>query len=452
MKQSPKKIAVVGAGPVGSLLSLYLSRLGHAVQVFERRPDMRSEKIPAGRSINLACSDRGWKALQGVGLADAVRSSGIAMRGRMIHGVDGSQAFQPYGEQGQAIVALSRGDLNKDLMTYAEEDEQVTFHFSKRCVGVDLDGPSLTFRDVITGAESVETADVVFGADGAFSEIRHAMQFTDRFNLEQTYIEHGYKELYIPADADSGFAIERNALHIWPRGGFMLIALPNSDGSFTCTLFLPHKGSESFESLSTPADVREFFQKYFPDCMTLMPSLEEDFLGNPTASLGYIRCSPWTYGGKVALIGDASHAIVPFYGQGMVSGFEDCYVLDSCLREFGDDWERALTAFGTRRKPDADAISELALYNFVEMRDHVGDPSFLLRKQIEKAIHDWAPERFTPVYTMVTFSQRPYRDALENARWVDALMAEVMSIPDIASKWNTDAGRGEILRVLDGFG
>jgi kynurenine 3-monooxygenase len=322
------KSTVVGAGLVGSLLAIYLAKRGEKVQVFERRPDMRKANISAGRSINLALSDRGLKALRGVGIEQEIRDISIPMHGRMVHGTDGSTNFQPYGKEGQYILSVSRGELNRKLMSLAESHSEVSFHFDHRCTGVDLDSATCNFIDEGTGKETTVAADRIFGTDGAFSAVRGRMQVNDRFNYSQQYLEHGYKELTIPPTADGGFRMDCNSLHIWPRGNYMLIALPNLDGSFTCTLFFPFEGPTSFASLQTPQQVETFFNEVFPDAVPHMPTLAEDYFANPTASLVIIRCSPWNYGEKALLLGDAAHAIVPFYGQGMNAGFEDCTVFE----------------------------------------------------------------------------------------------------------------------------
>ncbi len=433
-----RHVAIAGAGLVGSLLSILLAKRGYKVDVFERRPDMRRETISAGRSINLALSDRGWKALEAAGIAEALRPVAIPMKGRMIHNLNGSLDFQPYGtESHQAIYSVSRGVLNMELMNLAEQQPNVAYHFNHRCVDVDLDTATLQFHNEATNENHTVQADHVLGADGAYSAVRWRMLKTDRFDYSQDYLDYGYKELHIPPDATGGWRMEKNALHIWPRGNYMLIALPNIDGSFTCTLFFPFEGTPSFEVLQTADDVLQFFNEVFPDAVPLMPTLIEDFFENPTSSLVTVRCYPWVRHDKVALIGDAAHAIVPFFGQGMNAGFEDARVFAELLADNNDDWAQTLPVYQQERKPNTDAIAELAVNNFIEMRDLVADPQFILRKKIEKKIHSLYPDRYLPLYSMVTFSDKSYFEALSEGKKQDVFMAQLMDYPNIADTWDT---------------
>ena len=329
-----KKITIVGAGLVGSLLSLYLAKRGHKVQIFERRKDPRKLKKSEGRSINLALSDRGWAALKKIGISDEVSHSAIPMFRRVMHSIDGTLSFQDYGKDGQAIYSVSRGGLNRILLEKAEDDPNITVDFNHRCVSANPETGSAVFQN---DSETIEILnDAIFGTDGAFSKVRSAFQRRDGFSYSQEYIDHGYKELTIPPGPSGTFKIEKEALHIWPRGKHMLIALPNLDGSFTCTLFFPMKGEVSFDSLNTTLKAREFISKVFPDAYSLMNDFDNQWESNPTSSLVIIKCKPWNVGGRSMLLGDASHAIVPFYGQGMNSGFEDCRVFDEILENSND--------------------------------------------------------------------------------------------------------------------
>lgn len=433
MKQV-KKIGIVGAGLVGSLMGIYLAKRGYTVNVFEGRPDMRAANLAGGRSINLALSNRGWLPLKEVGLEATVEKMVIPMRGRMMHDQEGFLTFQPYGREGQAINSISRGGLNEVLINEAEKNG-VKFYFGHKCVGTNFDESILFFEK--DGKRGKYQADVIIGADGAFSVVRRLMQRTDRFNYSQHYIEHGYKELSIPAALNGGFQIEKNALHIWPRGKFMLIALPNQDASFTCTLFFPFEGETSFASLDTDEKIKSFFQTTFPDAVELMPSLMKDYHRNPTSSLVTVKSYPWVKN-RTLIIGDASHAIVPFYGQGMNSGFEDCRVLNQMLDDYDDNWDKLLPAYQKLRKPDADAISNLALQNFIEMRDLVADDKFLLRKQIEAKLSDLYPQKWIPLYSMVTFKeQMRYSEALEMGKKQKAIMDKVMAQNNIHKNWES---------------
>ena len=418
MADQTQSITIVGAGLGGALMAVFLGRAGHKVRVFERRPDPRKGTAGRGRSINLAISTRGLAALEQVGLRDRLLEVAVPMRGRMVHAIDGSKTFQPYGhEEHHVINSVSRSGLNRLLVETAEAMPNVEVRFGQRCVDVELDKATATFADIDTGATSSAAADLLIGADGAFSEVRLAMQKTDRFEYAQTFLPYGYKELVIPAAPDGGFRMERHALHIWPRGGFMMIALPNVDGSYTCTCFWPFTGDNSFAALTTDAHVREYFQKTFPDAVPLMPALEEDFRLNAVGSLVTVRCAPWRFKDKVVLLGDAAHAIVPFYGQGANAAFEDCIVLDGCLKEHPSDVAEALRAYEDQRKRHADALADLATGNFLEMRDKTASKTFLFGKKVEKTLAKLFPGWFVPLYYMVTFSRTPYADAVERARF-----------------------------------
>jgi kynurenine 3-monooxygenase len=430
-------LTVMGAGLVGSLLSLYLARRGHPVQVFERRADPRRAGFQEGRSINLALSDRGWRALEGVGVADDIRQVGIAMTGRVMHDVHGTLTRQPYGQADQAIYSVNRGHLNRRLLDLAEANPNVRLSFGQQCLGIDLRQQHLNLLDTATQQAHTEPYTRLFGTDGAFSAVRSALQKTDRYDYSQDYLEYGYKELTIAAGPGGTWQLEKNALHIWPRGQYLMIALPNLDGSFNCTLFFPYEGPESFAALQTPAEVTAFFNRVFADAVPLMPALEKEFFEHPTGSLVTIKCFPWKYDDDVLLLGDASHAIVPFYGQGMNAGFEDCSVLNELLDQHGDaDWPTIFAEFQQQRKPNADAMADLAIYNFTEMRDRVADPRFLLQKKIEAKIAAQFPGRWTPLYSQVTFSHTPYAEAWASGQRQDAIMARLM--PHIQAETDFD--------------
>ena len=424
----PREVSILGAGLVGSLLSVILRKRGYNVTVYERRPDMRTAKGYAGRSINLAMSTRGWKGLELAGLRSELEAIAIPMYGRQLHMPDGSQAYQPYSKNNEAIYSVSRGELNKRLMTLAEQNG-VKIEFDQRCANVDVPNNKLTFALPDGGTKTV-VADLLFGADGAFSALRTSYTHMDKVNCAQNYLEYGYKELTIPPGKDGEMVMERNALHIWPRGNYMMIALPNTDNTFTCTLFMPFEGEVSFAKLKTEKDVTDFFSERFGDAPAMMPTLLEDFFTNPTSSLITTHIFPWHYKDKSALIGDAAHAIVPFYGQGMNAGFEDCTVLSGLLDKYGEDWATILAEYEVKRKPNGDAVAQLALQNFVEMRDKVGDVAFLERKKIEKELGKRYPEQFVSVYEMVSFSHTPYNTAMQCIQTQDALLHNIMSDGD----------------------
>ncbi|GAB5495590.1 MAG: NAD(P)/FAD-dependent oxidoreductase [Phycisphaerales bacterium] len=413
-------IAIAGAGLVGALLAIQLGRRGYRVTLCERRPDPRAKGFIGGRSINLALSCRGITALERVRLADRVLEDAIRMPGRMLHDEAGNLTFQAYSSNPEdAIHSVSRGGLNITLLEALADYDNVEMLFEHRCVGAQLEMPAIYVEDTQT-LKLIE-ADYVIGCDGAFSAVRKEMQSQNRFNYSQQYLDHGYKELTIPTASEcgidpalhDGFAMDPNALHIWPRGHYMMIALPNADRTFTCTLFWPFEGPESFDEVSSEGEVLPFFEKHFSDAVPLMPALVHNYMKNPIGSLVTVRCSPWHNHGKTVLMGDAAHAIVPFYGQGMNSGFEDCHVLGELIDEHDGNLEEVFYKFSNCRIPNADAIADLALDNFIEMRDSVANPMFLLRKRIEHALHSIDAERFMPLYNLVSFSNIPYAEARE---------------------------------------
>lgn len=420
------RITLIGGGLAGSLLAIYLARRGFTVDVWERRGDMRKGGAEEGRSINLALSTRGIFALKEVGLHREILSRAIPMRGRMMHSVQGELTFQPYGkDESDVIYSISRSQLNVALMDAAESTNSVAFHFNERCTGMDIETGKVSLHNEITGKESAIEVGLAIGTDGSASALRTSIQKAGRCDFSQDYLDYGYKELTIPAGSKGNFQMERDALHIWPRKTFMLIALPNIDGSFTCILFYPFEGKESFERLATPEAVRQFFRVQFPDASPLMPSLVETFFANSTGSMVTIRCFPWHVNGRVLLLGDAAHAIVPFFGQGMNCAFEDCTVLNECIDRFGTDWKQVFGEFERLRKPNTDAIAEMALENFIEMRDLVADPQFLLRKKVELELERRFPGLFISRYSMVTFQRIPYAVALERGKIQDRILAEL---------------------------
>ncbi len=421
MANGGARVTVAGGGLGGALMAIFLARSGHDVELFERREDPRGGRGAGGRSINLAISTRGLHALDRAGLSAEVLKVAVPMRGRMVHALSGETRFQPYGtREDQAINSVSRSGLNLLLLNAAASHPGVRIHFGMRCTGADLATGAATFVDARTGALSTSTGDFVVGADGAFSAVRQEMQRHDGFNFRQDYLEHGYKELSMPPEDGGRFAMEPNALHIWPRGASMMIALPNFDGSYTCTCFWPLQGPGSFEALRTEEEVLRHFRERYPDAVPRMPALAADYLGNPVGSLVTIRCSPWHHAGRVVLLGDACHAVVPFYGQGANAAFEDCVVLDECLARHPSDPASAFREYQTLRKENTDALADLSLANFVEMRDKTTSRLFLLEKRIEKGLHRLFPAWFVPLYTLVTFSRTPYARAVERARgqWI----------------------------------
>lgn len=414
----PLTIAIAGAGLAGSLLANLLARDGHHISVYERRPDPRRKGFLGGRSINLALSARGLAALESIGLRDEVMKSAVPMRGRIMHDAAGHTSFHPYSvAPGDAINSVSRGDLNILLLKAAAEHKNVNLHFEQPIVDVDFASGIAKVQDSNDAEPSSVKADLIVGADGAFSTVRSAMQCYPRgpgFGFSQTFISHGYKELVIPPTANGDYALESDALHIWPRGASMMIALPNADRSFTCTLFWPREGQgSSFESLSQADDVIAYLRNIYPDAVDLMPHLKEDCRQNPVGPLVTITCDHWYCGGHAVLLGDAAHAIVPFFGQGMNAAFQDCLVLQQHLQAHGDDVYKAIASFSHEQKPNGDAIAQLSMQNFLVMRDKVSSRWFRMAQHMEKWLHRLMPQRIQPVYNLVSFSTTPYRDILK---------------------------------------
>jgi kynurenine 3-monooxygenase len=417
----PAKLILIGSGLAGGLLAAYLGRRGYDVDLYERRADPREGNIVGGRSINLAISTRGIHALEQIGIAEALRHA-IPMRGRMIHDKSGALHFAPYDvDPKKCINSIGRASLNATVIEAAQRYPNVRVHFNHKCTDVDLAG-AVCHLETETGKLTVR-GDAVIGVDGAFSAVRASMQRNiDNFQYDESYLAHGYKELTIPPAPDGSWRLEKNALHIWPRKSFMMIALPNPDGSFTCTLFWEFEGPRSFATTKTDDDVRRFFDEEFPDAVPLMPSLLEDFRNNPTGSLVTIRCTPWYYRDRVCLLGDAAHAVVPFYGQGMNAAFEDCVVLDECLERFANDREHAFAEYFSRRKENADALADLAIGNFIEMRDKTASSTFRTKKKLDHLLESALPGVYLPLYTMVTFTRIPYAQAARRARLQDRIL------------------------------
>ena len=430
MKASRDKITLIGAGLNGPLLAILLMQRGFAVEIYERRPDMRRVRISAGRSINLALSTRGIHALQQAGMWERMRNIVIPMKGRMMHSIAGELTFQPYGKnEDEVINSISRAELSIALMNAAEE-HGATIHFNQRCIGYDLKTGAIRLRDEETGEEMTQEAGVVIGCDGAASSIRAEMLKLSRFNFSQQYLDYGYKELTIPAGPRGKHLLETHALHIWPRGNHMLIALPNIDGTFACILFLPFEGADSFAGMTTPAKVDQFFESRFPDAVSLMPQLVENYFANPTGAMVTIKCSPWHVEGRALLLGDAVHAIVPFFGQGINCGFEDCTRLVELLDRHGAEWTRVFAEFEKERKINTDALADMAIENFTEMRDRVADSRFLFRKKVELALEARFPQLFVPKYAMVTFHRIPYSVALARGAFQNRILAELCASID----------------------
>ncbi len=444
--QTPQKIAVVGSGLVGTLLAIYLKKIGHTVHVYDRSIDIRKVEF-SGRSINLVMSNRGWKAMKDVGLEDEIRKIGIPVDKRAIHTQDDKINYQYYGKEGEAIFSLSRGVLNRRMIDLAE-DAGVEFFFEHKIWDVTLSDATLHIGETERGEWQELKYDKVFGADGAFSRIRHRMQRQSLFDYAQEFMKMGYKELHIPANADGTHKIDKNSLHIWPRGNFMLMALSNLDGTFTCTLFMPFEGENSFEQLKDEDSLLEFFANYFPDTAAVIPDLVKDFFKNPTSYLVKMKCYPWTYEDKIALIGDSAHAIVPFYGHGMNSGFEDITILAEMIAKYNDDWKTIFSEYQKSRKPNADAIAELSSRNFIEMSTKTADYNFLLQKKIEKWFSDKHPNKWIPLYSRVTFSLQPYVDALAIGDFQNKIMEQIMQIPNIEEKWNSEEVENKIIDLL----
>ena len=436
MAPDKKHITIIGAGLTGALLGLRLGQRGYKVDLFERRPQTRENTGDSGRSINLALSRRGIDALKMVGMMEAVTPLLIPMKGRMLHMEDGSEKFSPYGQRDDEVIySVSRRDLNRLMVARAVEAPDVNVVFEKKGTAIDFESSQLTLEDVGTGKSQEKGFELLVGCDGAGSKVRRSLMEQIGGQSTSDFLDHDYKELEIPAGAGGTWQLEKEGLHIWPRGEFMLIALPNLDGSFTVTLFLPKQGTPSFESLADEQSVDAFFKKTFPTARALMPDLVEDFFGNPTGRLGTVRCQPWHLEDQCLLLGDAAHAIVPFHGQGMNCAFADCVVLDRLLDKWGGDWGKVNPELTTSRKPDADAIAQMAIENYTTMRSTVTDPKYGLKKAIGFELERRLPELFIPRYSMVMFHDMPYSEAFEKGEIqrsiLDELVKGIDSVDDV---------------------
>ncbi len=418
-----KHAVISGGGLAGSLLALVLANRGMRVTVFEKRGDLRSLKAPSGKSINLALSERGIHALSKVDLADQILKGTIPMRGRMIHARDGSTSFLPYSQnEGEYIRSVSRPGLNRTLLEKAGLHPNIGLHFNSEVLSTDPDKKVVSLNSPDPSGREV-SYDLLFGADGAGSRVRSSLHAISDIGYRQDMLEHGYKELSMPASADGSFVLEPEALHIWPRGTYMLIALPNLDHTFTCTLFLPFDGDPGFNQLKEESQISAFFDSQFQDVIPLIPSLLTDFGNNPTGKLGTVRCDKWTYGDSALILGDAAHAIVPFFGQGMNCAFEDVSVLSEML-DAGNhpSWSKLLHDFEEDRIVNANAIADMALTNYIEMRDLVADPAFRVRRSVALELEKRFPERFIPKYSLVSFHRVPYKQAQDIGRKQESVL------------------------------
>ena len=439
-----KDVTIIGAGLVGSLCALYMVKRGYKVNVYDRRQDLRSEIITAGKSINLALSERGWTSLRKVGIEDEVMKIAIPVYKRIMHDEKGILTEQPYGKKEECIYSVSRAEMNILMMNIAEKHGANLF-FNEKCIATNLETSTAVFENLITNKNNSVKSDLLIGSDGAFSAVRKDMVKKHMHDYQYTEIDHDYKELLIPSGENGSYLLDKNALHIWPRGNFMLMALANLDGSFTCTLFAPKSGENSFENLKTKKQVNEYFKKVFPDFLNLIPNIFDQWKKNPTSTLGIVKTYPWHISNKSLLIGDAAHATVPFYGQGMNAGFEDCRILDELLDKFEDDLTSCFNTYSKIRKPNADGLQDLSMHNFIVMRDKTANPKFLLQKKIEKKFADMYPEKWTPLYSMVSFTNISYSDAWKIGMKQEKIMQSIMQIPNIENIWEND----EIMKKIN---
>lgn len=434
---------------------MFLAKKGFQIDVFEKRADIRKAKLQARRSINLVVADRGWKALEKAGIRDIIQDITVPVYGRMAHDTSGHESFHQYSTERRAIYSISRADLNKKLIEVADNYSNVTYHFEHRCTGISEDGSSASFVNG-EGSGITVAADIIFGADGSNSEVRKSMEEhlnatapNDEHQFSVDSIDYSYKELIMPPGADGKWNLEKSALHIWPRKQYMLMALANLDGGFTCTLFLPSEGENSFDTLKSEEQLMRFFNGVFADAVPLLPTLKEDFFSNPTSALAIVRCHPWIYKDRVALIGDAAHAIVPFYGEGMNCGFEDCDILNTLIgNESKINWKTVLEQYFKERKPNGDAIANLSMRNFVEMRDSFADPKFIFRKKIEAKLQEAFPDKWLPLYSQVKFTSIPYSEAWDEGLRQDRIMEKILAIEGIEDKWESKSFADSVSNLI----
>ncbi|TQV73821.1 FAD-dependent monooxygenase [Aliikangiella marina] len=444
MANQNETITLIGAGLVGSLLAVMLAKRGFKVEVYERRPDMRATDISAGRSINLALANRGIYPLQQAGLMEQVKPILTAMKGRMVHDMQGNQNFQSYGQRPEEVIySVSRGDLNIICLNAAEATGRVNIYFNQNCQKVDLDNNQLTIKDELSSEFKTIAFNRVIGTDGSNSAVREAIHAIESSQHDIISLGHSYKELRIPPGPNGEFLIDKHSLHIWPKGGYMIIALPNEDGSFTVTLFMANEGEISFESVKTPEQVEQFFNQHFPSIVPLLPDLQKDFFENPTGKLATVKCSPWHFKDKALLLGDAAHAVVPFHGQGMNCGFEDALDLIETIDEYGDDWAEIFTRVDEHRKINGDAIADMAIENYITMRDSVTDEKFLLRNALAFELENRFPKHFCPRYSMVMFHRLPYAEAKSRGVIQEDILKELTA--DVQSVEQVDFEQAESL-------
>ena len=442
-----KNIIIVGAGLAGSYMAYAMGKKGYRVQVFEKRPDPRKSNYGSGRSINLVVSHRGWTALKYAGIEQDIREIVVPAYGRQIHDLEGNESYFAYNIEGKAIHSISRSEFNRKLVELAEALPNVTITFDSNCHHVDFNKGIVQMQQ---GEQSnTYTADLIVGADGTGSSVRGALMKQPRFNFSQEFIDSGYKEVHIPATQDGLPQLNIDALHIWPRQEFMLMGLANMDNGFTGTVFAPFDGEFGLDNLPKGEDGIRYFQKYFKDAIPLIPNLAEQWESNPTSALACIRCNPYHWGTNTMLIGDAAHATVPFYGEGMNGSLEDVRVFLELLDEYGhSNMKKLLEKYTELRVPAGNALVDLSLRNFIEMRDLVADPKFQLRKKIERKVQANNPDKWTPLYTLVKFTNIPYQQAKEEGERQDEIMEKILSIDEIAEKWNSDEVEQEVLRRL----